>query len=409
MLNSKNFKITNSDYIFIAVVVFLVMAGLAAIYSASHHVEAHEIKNNVTYQMIWFSIAAFFMVGVVVIPTKAFYYSAYWIYSFSLILVCLTLVIKGQGHVSRWISIAGLQFQPSELMKIGVILSLARYLSGERLDLNRPKNIGFALLFVFVPFIIICQQPDLGTALVFAAIILPILYWAGLPAFYLFAAIAPFIVMIASFNYYTFFGAMVFIALMFLYFRRGLTVSLLNILLNIIIGIITPILWNQLYDYQKHRILTFLGIEIDPYGLSYQIIQSKVAIGSGGFWGKGMLNGTQTQLRFLPAQHTDFVFSVIGEEFGFLGSLLIMGMLLFILLRGIYIASIVKNPFLGVLVIGAVTILAFHVIINIGMTVGMMPVTGLPLPFLSYGGSFLIACMIFVGIIIHASIRRFKY
>jgi len=178
---------------------------------------------------------------------------------------------------------------------------------------------------------------------------------------------------------------------------------------NILIGIITPFLWRQLQAYQQHRILTFLGLEIDPHGVGYQIIQSKVAIGSGGFWGKGILNGSQTQLRFLPAQHTDFVFSVVGEELGFIGSVFILGLLLFLLLRGIYIASIVKNNFLSHLVMGAVVVLGFHIIINIGMTVGIMPVTGLPLPFLSYGGTFLITCLILIGFIIHASIRRFRY
>ena len=148
---------------------------------------------------------------------------------------------------------------------------------------------------------------------------------------------------------------------------------------------------------------------MDPQGLSYQVIQSKVAIGSGGLAGKGLTNGTQTQLRFLPAQHTDFVFSVIGEELGFMGSFFVITLFLALLLRGVYIASVVRNKFSGLVVIGAVTILTFHVVVNIGMTVGMMPVTGLPLPFISYGGSFLIVSMILVGLLINASVRRFKY
>jgi len=305
--------------------------------------------------------------------------------------------------------IGGFQFQPAEIMKVSALLALARYLSYEKRDLNKIKDIAIAFCIVFVPFLLIAQQPDLGTALVFLAIILPILYWAGLPSFYVFFVIAPFLVMAASFNFYTFFVAMIFISVILFFLKRGLFVSLVTIILNIGVGIVTPILWNQLRGYQKHRILTFLGLEIDPQGLSYQVIQSKVAIGSGGFLGKGLLNGTQTQLRFLPAQHTDFVFSVIGEELGFIGSFLVLGLFLFLLLRGIYIASVVKNRFLSFLVIGAVAIIGFHIIVNIGMTVGMMPVTGLPLPFLSYGGSFLITSMILIGIVIHASIRRFKY
>ncbi len=215
--------------------------------------------------------------------------------------------------------------------------------------------------------------------------------------------------MIASFNFYTYFLAMILIAIALLFFKRGLSLSILIMVLNIAVGIVTPILWSHLRDYQKHRILTFLGLEMDPQGLSYQVIQSKVAIGSGGFLGKGLLKGTQTQLRFLPEQHTDFVFSVIGEELGFIGSLIVLILFLILLLRAIYVASKVRNKFSGLMVIGAATILGFHIVINIGMTVGMMPVTGVPLPFLSYGGSFLLVSMIFIGIIIHSSIRRFKY
>jgi rod shape determining protein RodA len=215
--------------------------------------------------------------------------------------------------------------------------------------------------------------------------------------------------MIASFNYYTFFFAMICIAGLLVLFRRGLKISFVIMLLNIMVGIITPLLWNQMHVYQKHRILTFLGLEMDPKGSGYQVIQSKVAIGSGGILGKGLFNGTQTQLRFLPAQHTDFVFSVIGEEAGFIGSFFVIILFLMLIIRGIHIASKVRNQFGSLLVLGAVTILGFHVVVNIGMTVGMMPVTGLPLPFLSYGGSFLIVCMILIGLIINASIRRFKY
>ena len=202
---------------------------------------------------------------------------------------------------------------------------------------------------------------------------------------------------------------MLVIAVIMLFFKPGLFKAMLFMVVNIIVGILTPLLWNQLHEYQRHRILTFLGIELDPHGFSYQVIQSKVAIGSGGFLGKGLLKGTQTQLRFLPEQHTDFVFSVIGEELGFLGSLLVMILFLVLLLRGIYIAAKVRNKFSGLMVIGATAILGYHIIVNIGMTVGMMPVTGLPLPFLSYGGSSLIVCMTLTGMIINASIRRFKY
>ena len=178
-------------------------------------------------------------------------------------------------------------------------------------------------------------------------------------------------------------------------------------LLNIFVGIITPYLWNQLRPYQQQRILTFINPEQDPKGAGYQIIQSQVAIGSGGLWGKGYMNGTQTHLRFLPAQHTDFIFSVIGEEFGFVGVSAILLLFMLLIIRLIAIAGAIRQSFESMVVIGIATIILFHVMINIGMTIGMTPVTGLPLPFLSYGGSSLMANLIMMGIILNIS--RTKY
>jgi len=409
VIKFSDIKVSGVDYALILVVFILIFIGLIAIYSASFQVESPALKANFSRQILWFFISIIFMLVAIVIPTSAYQVSAYWLYGFAIILLVLTLVLNRGSSIARWITIGPFRFQPAEFAKIGAIIALARYLSYEQRKLTKLKDNAVAFGMVFLPFLLIVKQPDLGTAFIFLAIILPVLFWAGLSTFFLFAITAPAIVMIASFNYYTFFLAMILIAAALLFFRRGLVISLLIMVTNIGVGIVTPILWNHLHDYQKHRILTFLGVEMDPHGLSYQVIQSKVAIGSGGFLGKGLLKGTQTQLRFLPEQHTDFVFSVIGEEFGFIGSLVIIIMFLFLLLRGISIASKVRNRFSGLMVIGAVTTIGFHVIVNIGMTVGMMPVTGLPLPFLSYGGSFLITCMILIGIIINASIRWFRY
>ncbi len=409
MLKFDDIKISGADYGFILVVLILVLIGLIAIYSASYQVESPALKANFTRQILWFLIGLIFMVIAIIIPARAYWASAYWLYFITIILLLFILILNRGSTVARWINIGPLRFQPAEFAKISVLIVLARYLSHEKRNLNNFKDIVISFGVILLPFLLIAKQPDLGTALVFLAIILPVLFWAGLPSFFLFAITAPFIVMLSSFNYYMYFLAMILIAVALLFFKRGLFISLLIMVLNIVVGIVTPLLWNHLHEYQQHRVLTFLGLEMDPQGLSYQVIQSKVAIGSGGFWGKGLLQGTQTQLRFLPEQHTDFVFSVIGEEFGFIGSFLVIVLFLILLLRAIYIASKVRNKFSGLMVIGAAAILGFHIIINIGMTVGMMPVTGLPLPFLSYGGSFLIVAMILIGMIINASVRRFKY
>lgn len=409
MLSFNQMKITSSDYGMILVVFLLICVGLVAIYSASYQVESPALRANFAKQLLWFFIATVLMVVAIIVPTRGYFIASYWMYGLSIIFLILTLIIGHGNSVMRWITIGPFKFQPSEFAKIAIILTLARYLSDEKRDLNKLKDIGIAAGLVFVPFLLIARQPDLGTSLVFMTITMPILYWAGLPAFYLFTIFAPFLVMIASFNFYTFSLTMLVIAVVLILFRRGLFVVISNMILNISVGIITPILWNMLHDYQKHRILTFIGLEMDPRGLSYQVIQSKVAIGSGGLLGKGLTNGTQTQLRFLPAQHTDFVFSLIGEEMGFVGSLFVIVLFMILLLRGIHIASRVRNQFSALMAIGAVTVIGFHVIVNIGMTVGMLPVTGLPLPFVSYGGSFLIVCMILIGMIINASVRRYRY
>lgn len=409
MIRSSEVKITGMDYGLIFVVLILTLIGLLAIYSASYKVESPVLKANFTRQVLWLLISMIFMTIAIIIPTKVYEVSAYWLYAFAIVLLIFTLLLNRGSGVARWITIGPIHFQASEFAKIAVMVALARYLSHERRKLTQIKDLATSFGIVILPFLLIAKQPDLGTALVFLVIILPILFWAGLPSYFLFVIVAPFVIMISSFNYYTYFLAMLVIAVIMLFFKPGLFKAMLFMIVNIIVGILTPLLWNQLREYQRHRILTFLGIEMDPHGLSYQVIQSKVAIGSGGFFGKGLLKGTQTQLRFLPEQHTDFVFSLIGEELGFLGSLLVMILFLVLLLRGIYIASKVKNKFSSLMVIGATAILGYHIIVNIGMTVGMMPVTGLPLPFISYGGSSLIVCMTLTGIIINASIRRFKY
>lgn len=409
MITFSNVKISGWDYGLISVIVILTLVGLLAIYSASYQAKSPVLKANFTRQIFWFLLGIIFMLFAIIVPTSVYRASAYWLYALAIILLMLTLVLNRGASVTRWISIGPIRIQSSEFAKIALILILAKYLSYEKRKLNNVKEIAISFVIILIPFLLIAKQPDLGTALVFLAIILPVLFWAGLPSFFLFTIGAPFLVLAASFNYYTYFLAMILIAVMLLYFKRGLFISLLIMIINIVVGIVTPLLWNQLREYQRHRILTFLGLELDPHGLSYQVIQSKVAIGSGGFWGKGLLQGTQTQLRFLPEQHTDFVFSLIGEELGFVGSIVVMILFLILLLRGIYVAAKVRNKFSSLMVIGATAILGFHIIVNIGMTVGMMPVTGLPLPFLSYGGSFFIVCMTLTGMIINASIRRFRY
>jgi rod shape determining protein RodA len=310
------------------------------------------------------------------------------------------LVGRGQG-AGRWLVWGVFHVQPAEIAKVGVLLVLARFLAdfNER-ELNQVFPVLSAFLLVMLPLILVLQQPDLSSALVFGAIVLPMLYWAGLSLFAIFTIIAPVVTILAAFQIYTFFAVMVIITIVLIISRRGVKTVLLNFFVNVLVGIWPPYIWNHLHQYQQKRILAFLGLEFDPQGSGYQVIQSQVAIGSGGIVGKGFLHGTQTRLHFLPAQHTDFIVSVVGEEFGFLGILLVLGLFLYLLLYAVRVAERSDDRFTSLLIIGIVGIFAFHILINVGMTVGIMPVTGLPLPFLSYGGSFLVVCLIFLGLIL---------
>jgi rod shape determining protein RodA len=294
-------------------------------------------------------------------------------------------------------------------MKPVLVLTLARFLSDREGDPNLPRILFTAFGLAMLPFLLVIQQPDLGTALTYLIITIPMLYWRGLKMFVIFVICAPFITFIASFNYWTFFFVMLTISVILVAARRGALVFWSVFVLNIVVGILAPQVWGHLHSYQQQRILTFLGLVSDPQGAGYQIIQSKVAIGSGGFWGRGILQGTQTQLRFLPAQHTDFIFSVLAEELGFLGSLVILSAFFLFLIRGVSVAASTKNPFASLVAVGLVSIFAFHVVVNIGMTVGVMPVTGLPLPLISYGGSSMVTSLIMVGMILNVSVKRFHY
>ncbi|MCK4966197.1 rod shape-determining protein RodA, partial [bacterium] len=217
------------------------------------------------------------------------------------------------------------------------------------------------------------------------------------------------IMLIAPSKIYIFAVWIIILTIILYIAKKGVFITILNYIINLSVGISAPFLWNKLKPYQQNRIKNFLNPELDPRGAGYQILQSKTAIGSGGASGKGFLHGTQSQLRFLPQQHTDFIFSVFGEEFGFLGVICVLILYFFIILHGITIAVIAKNRFAGLVAIGISSVIFIHVFVNISMTVGLLPVTGLPLPFMSYGGSAMISFLAMIGILINISVNKLKY
>lgn len=401
-----NFKLL--DIPLMLALLVLLSFGLLAVFSATQNANP-AIANNFSKQLVWVLVGLVVFTITMLTPLKVFQKYAYIFYGISLALLVLVLVVGGGAGVKRWFLIGPFRFQPAEVAKIATIFALARFISQEHRNLNKLIDIGLAFAIVVGPMLLIMKEPDLGTALVFPAIILPVLFWAGLSLFTAFLIIAPLLSLVAAFNLTAFFIVMGIIIGVMVVSGRGLKVIVPNFLLNVGVGIITPLLWDHLHKYQQSRILTFLGVEQDPRGIGYQVLQSKVAIGSGGLWGKGIGDGTQTQLRFLPEQHTDFIFSVIGEEVGFLGVLLVLLLFLFIIWRSLNIAQSCKSRFASLVVVGAAMVICFHVMINTGMTVGIMPVTGLPLPFLSYGGSAMLSNMVLMGLIVGAGLRRFEY
>ncbi len=399
------------DLLLLFSVLGLIAMGLVALYSSSHTVMAQGSGTNYfVKQLIWTILGLGLMAFIYVLPPRWIYEFSYLLYGLSIVLLILIFFFGRMGYgATRWLRIGPLLLQPSEMAKLATILALARYISREERNLNELKPFVLAALFPLIPFVLIAKQPDLGTAMVFAAMTLPMFYWAGLKGVNLTLIVIPFVMIFASFNFYAFLTIMIVLLFFLLYSRRSRMLIIFVLILNVVVGLTTPALWNHLKPYQRNRIIVFLDPESDPRGSGYQIIQSKVAIGSGGLTGKGFMQGSQTQLRFLPEQHTDFIYAVIGEEFGFRGVML--GIVLFALffIRGIQIAASVKNRYNSIVAIGIVTVLLFQTVINMGMTIGLFPVTGLPLPFLSYGGSAMLTNLVMVGLLLNFYRNKFEY
>jgi rod shape determining protein RodA len=397
------------DWVIVGCVILLSLYGLLAVYSATNSSDSVQIRENFDRQLVWIVLGLIIGAIITFIPTVWFISLSTTLYALLLLTLFVLELFGRSGDANRWLALGGIKFQPSELMKPVLVLTLARFLNEESNSPNRLGKLALSFLLVLVPFALVLKQPDLGTSLTLIVILIPMLFWRGLNPFTIFVLCSPILTFISSFIFWTFFIVILILSIVLYYSRRGNLVFWSVFLLNISVGILAPILWGKLHEYQQQRILTFLGLVSDPQGVGYQIIQSKVAIGSGGLIGKGLLQGTQTQLRFLPAQHTDFIFSVLAEEWGFIGSLLVLITFFILFYRGIRIAASTNYRFASLVVIGLVTIIAFQTIVNLGMTMGIMPVTGIPLPFISYGGSAMITNMIMVGMIANVSLQRFKY
>jgi len=373
------------DFGLIFPVIILYFIGLAAIYSSTYNNPS--AQGNFERQIIW-GIAALIMFFITYsLPTNTFKLISIPTYLLSLFLLIIVLLIGRRiSGAQSWMTIGSIGFQPSEFAKIGTILALSRFLSKSNMDIDSFKDLSIAIGIGTLPVLLILLEPDMGTAIVFLLFILTIIFWKGISGFAMFVVLSPAFVAVSSlFGLYYFFGALAIILVALIVFRKDLFFSGSIFTLNLASGFFADYVYRALSPHQQSRIQAFIDPMSDPLGSGYNTIQAKVAIGSGGLLGKGFLAGNQTQLQFIPEQWTDFVYCVIGEEFGFIGSIIIIALFVFLFLRILKISFSSKDEFLSLIAIGILAVLFTHFMINIGMVLGIMPVIGLPLPFVSYG------------------------
>ncbi|MBK7923952.1 MAG: rod shape-determining protein RodA [Gemmatimonadetes bacterium] len=387
----------------------LFLFGLVVLYSAGQtDVPSFAAAGAWERQLVWLG-------GGAVVAAIAFRFSPRlleWaslpVYVVALLLLLLTLVVgRGAGTAASsksWIYIGGHAIgQPAEFAKLAVLLMLARHLSGLREAPETMRDLMPATLIAGIPALLVLAQPDLGSALVFAGILFAMLFWAGVHPILLVFLASPIISLLLAFTWFTWVGWMLLLGVALVVWRPYFWEGVALFIANSAMGFIALPIWRKLEPYQQNRLLTFLNPEVDPQKAGYHAIQSKVAIGSGGWLGNGYLEGPQKRLAFLPEQHTDFIFAVVGEELGFLGVLLALMLFFTLFTILVRIARRATDPYSSLMVFGILGLLFTHVFENVGMTVNVMPITGIPLPFFSYGGSFLLSTAVTVGLCLRAA------
>jgi rod shape determining protein RodA len=397
------------DFTLFFTAIVLVVIGLFAIYSST--VSNPLGKGNFEKQLFALGVGIIVFFFVYLLPTKFFRMITIPSYLFSILLLVVVLIIgKSAGGAKSWIAFAGFSFQPSELAKLATVMMLSHYLSRQNIDLENLKDIFIVLFLGLLPVGLIMLEPDLGSSFVFFGMILTLLFWSGISLFGMFVVLAPAFVSIASiFGFYYMLISILFVIALLIYFKRDIFLSGSILGFNIASGFFVDYVYDILSPHQQKRIQSFIDPMADPLGSGYNAIQAKVAIGSGGFLGKGFLSGNQTQLQFIPEQWTDFIYCVIGEEFGFIGSIIVLALFLFLFVRILRIASMAKENFLSMVIVGILSVYFVHFLINIGMAIGLMPVIGIPLPFISYGGSSLLVNMAMLGIVLNIYRTRKNY
>jgi len=426
----KKNEVLKYNYTLLVVIVLLAVIGIIAIYSAGF--DPIDKLNNGMYkrQIFWFTTGFVLMMGMTFINHKILSDYCHYIYAVNLIIIILVAFFAEPIRNTRaWINFGFFSIQPSEFMKISYIIMLAKYLELREREMMNFVELIIPALITIIPVAFIIKQPDFGTAMLFIPVLFIMLYAGGadiwhLVSIVLIAVLSLLIPMVITFREWSHQDTSVFID----FFNSGSSIYVVSIsiffigmltyLINLVfvkqylkkiyfpafilsLGLLfSVIIQRYLKDYQKKRILVFLSPELDPLGSGYNVIQSKIAIGSGGFFGKGFLKGTQSQLGFLPEKTSDFIFAAISEEWGFIGSVFVVVLFGLLVFEGIKIAITAKDKFSSLSAVGITSIFFSHFVINVGMVMGITPVTGIPLCFISYGGSNLLMAMISVGILL---------
>ncbi len=396
-------RLRQLDRPLLAVVSALAIYGLATLYSAGQTEVPTFITTIWHRQLVWLTLGTVVVFLMFRTSPRMLEWATPFVYAIAVFFLAVTLLFgTGAGTAAgskSWIAIGGLRLgQPAELGKLAVILMLSRWLAGLREPPTTLRDLVPPCAVAGIPCLLVALQPDFGSAIVFIAVLFAMLFWAGTKPSLLLLLASPAIGLVLAFSTVAWGLWIAVLCGLLLWWRPYLWEGLAVVGANVAMGVFALPFWNRLAPYQQNRLLAFLNPEVDPQATGWHVIQSKVAVGSGGLLGKGFTLGTQKRLAFLPAQHTDFIFSVVGEELGFVGVVVALALfagLLFILLR---IARRATDPFSSLCVFGIAGMLFTHIVENIGMTINLMPITGIPLPFFSYGGSFLLACSLGVGI-----------
>jgi len=401
-------KIREANYVIIGVTFLLFLIGLAGLSSIAIHQDATIQSSSFFKQTLFVFPGIVLFIFTFYLPKSFYHKSAYWVYGFILLAILFPFIGEKIAGTYRWIDIGPLGIQPSEFSKWIVVIVLARYLSDYNLDLNKFSTLIIPIIVVIIPTVIVLKQPDLGSAIIILSSLIPMIYWSKVNPYFIFLLAGPLISILTAFHSisFTIWGISM---LGILYVARpNLIRGVITYFSFLLLGLFSPWMWSLLTPYQQKRVLTLLNPELDPLGSAYQVIQSQTAIGSGGLFGKGWGDGTQTHLKFLPVQESDFMISVLGEELGFGFMIVLFCLFALLIFQIVKLAFESNDRFSSLILIGIGTIFLSHIFVNTAMAVGLIPVKGLPLPFISAGGSFLLSCFMMIGLALNMGINTFE-